>query len=83
MKTLLKFQADWCGPCHAIAKFVDEIVAENDLELEIIDIDNQLDKVSEWEVSSIPTLILVEDNKEIARHTGAAPKSRILAGLGL
>ena len=83
MQKLIKFEADWCGPCHVIRPAINEIVEETGLELEVVDIDDNPDLAESYAVQSIPTILLVEDAAEIARHTGSAPKSKILANLGL
>jgi thioredoxin 1 len=84
MKKLYKFQADWCMPCHAITPVVKAISEEYDLNLRIIDIDEQPDMAEYFSVQSIPTLVLTtEDDREIGRQIGNAPKSQILANLGL
>ena len=83
MKRLLKFEADWCGPCHAVAPNVKKVAEEAGLELEIVDIDDNPGLAESYGVQAVPTILLVEDAVELARHTGAAPKSAIQASLGL
>lgn len=83
MKKILKFEADWCGPCHAVAPTVKKVAEETGLEMEVIDIDANPDLAESYGVQSVPTILLVEGGAELARHVGAAPKSAILANLGL
>ena len=83
MKKILKFETDWCGPCHAIRPTVEKVSEETGIEVEVIDMDKNPDLAESYGVQSIPTLILVEGAKVIARHSGSAPKSAILANLGL
>lgn len=83
MQKLIKFEADWCGPCHVIRPAVTAIAEETGLELEVVDIDDNPDLAESYGVQSIPTILLVEDAAELSRHTGSAPKSQILANLGL
>jgi thioredoxin 1 len=80
---ILKFEADWCGPCHAIRPTVQKISEETGIEVEAVNIDNNPDLAESYGVQSIPTLILVEGGKEIARHSGSAPASKIKSSLGL
>lgn len=80
---ILKFQADWCGPCHAIKPQVDKVAAETGIEVESIDIDDNPDLAESYGIQSIPTLVLVDGAKELARFTGSAPADRIKASLGL
>lgn len=83
MKKLLKFSADWCGPCHAVAPQLEKVANDFNLEVEIIDIDDNPGLAQEYGVSSVPTILLIEEGKELARHIGAAPKSLIASNLGL
>jgi len=83
MKHLMKFEADWCGPCHAIRPLVEKIADENELDIVVVDIDKDSDVATLYGVASIPTIILIEDGSEVARHIGSAPKSTIEKNLNL
>ncbi len=83
MKRILKFEAEWCGPCHVIRPTIEEIAEETGLELEAVNIDDNPGMAETYNVLSIPTVLVVEDAVELARHTGVAPKTKILANLGL
>ena len=83
MKKILKFQAEWCGPCHAIRPAINQISAETGIEVEEIDIDVNNEVSDKYAVASIPTIVLLEDGQEVARHIGSAPKSIIMKNLNL
>jgi thioredoxin 1 len=83
MKTLYKFEAEWCGPCHAIRPAVAQIVKEYNLDLQVINIDEDAEAANVFEVRTIPALILYEDGVPIGRHIGSAPASVIIKNLGL
>ncbi len=83
MKRILKFEADWCGPCHAVAPMVKKVAEETGLELETVDIDLNPDLAESYGVQAVPTILLVEGGAELARHVGSAPASAIKASLGL
>ena len=70
MKQILKFSADWCGPCHMLSS---TIKAAGDLGVKIkeIDIDENLDLASKYNIRSVPTLIMLENGDEVKRSTGA------------
>ena len=80
---LIKFQANWCGPCHAVTPIVKKIAAEYNLDIEVVDIDTQPDVAQRYGVSSIPAIILEAGGVEVGRSIGAAPKSVIEKNLGL
>ncbi|MBO5020134.1 MAG: thioredoxin [Clostridia bacterium] len=79
---LLDFYADWCGPCRMVSPLVDEIAAENpQYTVGKINVDNEPELAAQFDVSSIPTLIVMKDGKIINQSVGAKPKAEILAML--
>lgn len=80
MKTLLKFEADWCGPCQQIKPIVNEVLANApDVELKTINVDDpdNLGLVSTHGVRAIPTLVLLEGEEVRRIHRGALGKSEL------
>lgn len=78
--TLVDFYADWCGPCQMIAPIVEEIAAERtDITVGKVNVDNDASIAIKYNVSSIPTLIVFKDGKEVSRIVGYRPKSDILS----
>ena len=76
---LLDFWAAWCGPCKMVSPLVDEIALENaDIKVGKINVDEQPDLSAKFGVMSIPTLVVIENGKEINRSIGAMPKASIL-----
>lgn len=81
-KVLLDFYADWCGPCRMVSPIVDEIAKENpQYFVGKINVDNEQALAEEFEVFSIPTLVVMQNGKIIASEAGARPKPLILAML--
>ncbi|OGE43849.1 thioredoxin [Candidatus Daviesbacteria bacterium RIFCSPLOWO2_01_FULL_39_12] len=81
MKTkLLDFWAPWCGPCHVMAPVLEEIKKELEgkVEIEEINVDENPQKASEFGVMSIPTYIILKDDKEVGRKIGVAPKAELV-----
>lgn len=76
MKEVLKFSATWCGPCQALSMTLKNI---DDLGIEVkeIDIDDQLDLAAQYNIRSVPTLIVLEDGAEVRRKTGALNTTQI------
>lgn len=76
---LLDFYADWCGPCRMVSPLVDQIANENPQYLVCkINVDDEPELASLFEVSSIPTLVVLKDGKIVSRSSGARPKPFIL-----
>lgn len=81
-KVLLDFYADWCGPCRMVSPLVDEIADENSQYLVgKINVDQEPELAQTFGVSSIPTLVVMEDGKIVSQSVGAMPKTQILAML--
>ena len=76
---LLDFWASWCGPCRMVSPIVDEIAAENpDKKVGKVNVDEEPELASKFDVMSIPTLLVFEDGELVNRAVGARPKEMIL-----
>lgn len=79
---LLDFYADWCGPCRMVSPMVEEIADENPQFLVgKVNVDSEPELSQMFDVSSIPTLVVMRDGKIINQSVGAKPKQQILAML--
>jgi thioredoxin 1 len=79
---LLDFFATWCGPCRMVSPIIDEIAEENDhIVVGKVDVDAQSELASQFQVYSIPTLVVMKDGKVLAQESGAKSKAQILAML--
>ena len=73
---VLDFYADWCGPCQVLKPILEQVEQEHpEVEFEAIDIEEQPDLAEQYEVMSIPTLVILDDNGEI-HETLVGVKSR-------
>lgn len=79
---LLDFYADWCGPCCMITPLISEISDErNDIKVCKINVSDQSELASYFEVISIPTLAVIKNGKLVNSSVGERPKEQILAML--
>ena len=76
MKNVFYFTADWCGPCKTTKPIVEEMKKEG-FEFQIIDADYEQLLVKRFQVKSVPTFILFENEKEINRITGAQTRQQL------
>lgn len=80
MKSVLYFTADWCNPCKKVKPIVEELNREQIVaKFFMIDADIESEMVSDFEVKSVPTFVLIRDNKEVSRTTGAKTKEELLS----
>lgn len=78
MKTIYYFTADWCQPCKRTRPIVEELNREQSIAgFQIIDVDDAGDLVKIFNVSSVPTFILINNEKEIKRVVGAQTKEQL------
>lgn len=69
---LLQFYAAWCMPCKALSPMVDMIEdrAQGRISVHRIDIDSNPEMVAEFEISSVPTLVMLKGGEEVWGFTG-------------
>ncbi len=69
MKKLIEFKAAWCGPCKMIAPFLKEY--EGKYNIEIKDVDEESDIAISHNIRTVPTVLIFDNDVEIARFIGA------------
>jgi len=77
MKQLWYFSADWCGPCKQFGPIMDELT-KNGLPIKKINVDYTPDVVTRFNVKSVPTVILVQNDQEVKRFTGARTLQQVI-----
>lgn len=85
MFKILDFYAEWCGPCKIMAPIFEELEKEysakpelkGNIEFKRIDVDEDGESAARFDVQSIPTFVILKDDKFIDRKIGAMPKEAI------
>ena len=79
---LLDFWASWCAPCRMVSPIVEEIAQERpDVTVGKIKSDEQRELAEQFQIMSIPTLMVVRDGQVVRQAVGARPKNQILSML--
>lgn len=77
---LVDFFAEWCGPCKVQAPVLKEVKSDigDSIRILKIDVDKSPAIAQQYQVSSIPTLILFKNGQPIWRQTGVASKQQLV-----
>jgi len=78
---ILDFYADWCRPCIAMKPMIEELEKEIQYPIKRIDIDRDLTFANQYDILSIPTIVILKNGKEHKRFNGIVKKSDIKAVL--
>jgi thioredoxin 1 len=76
---LIDFWATWCGPCRAIAPVVEQLAGEYSGKVKVgkVNIDENPRTPTQYDVRSIPTLLVFKGGKVVGQIVGAVPKPKI------
>jgi thioredoxin 1 len=75
MVKVKKFSAVWCGPCRALAPVMNEIKGQfSNVKFEEYDVDNEVDEVMKYSITSVPTVIIEKDGVVLERFSGLSSK---------
>jgi thioredoxin 1 len=74
---LADFNAGWCGPCRAMKPMLDELAESAAYKIVSIDIDEEDELADEYDVSSIPCLVVFKGGEEVNRSVGLIARDAI------
>lgn len=81
--TLKDFRADWCGPCKTQDPILDDLREDwgNSVEFQEIDVDENQDIANSYQVRSIPTIVIENDDGVVERFVGVTQRDDLEAAL--
>lgn len=80
---LIDFWASWCGPCKMLSPVIDALTEEVEDKVKVckVNVDEQNALAAEFQVRSIPTLVVIRDGKMVTSSVGVKSKEAILSML--
>lgn len=76
---LIDFWASWCGPCRTIGPIVDEVAKEaTNAKVCKVNVDDQPELAQQFQISNIPTLVVMKDGKVVNKAVGGRSKADLL-----
>lgn len=78
---LVDFWAEWCGPCKMLSPIIDQVASElaGKMKVAKLNVDESPDLAGQYNVMSIPTLLIFKNGEPVDQIVGAMPKDRLLA----
>ena len=76
MKKIFYFTAPWCEPCQVLGPIMDRVSGQ--IPVEKVNIDYEMERARSANVGSVPTVILVVNEQEIRRFTGARSYEQVM-----
>lgn len=82
---LVDFWAIWCGPCQMLGPIVDQFAEENEASVKVckVNVDDNAELTEEFDITTVPTLMLFKDGNVAETRVGLQSKSAIMKMLGV
>ena len=75
MKQVLYFSSTWCNPCKAYRPLLESM--QNEMPITFIDVDSSPQTSDQYNIRSVPTIVVIQNGMEIGRAVGARTKEEI------
>ena len=78
MKKVVMFSASWCNPCKQAKPVFQQLKSTYpQVQFEVVDIDEHRDMAQDFNVTGVPTFMVIENNEEVSRLVGAQNVVRV------
>ncbi|MBQ9181789.1 MAG: thioredoxin [Bacilli bacterium] len=81
-KVLVDFNAEWCGPCKMLKPILEGLSEKVDFKIVSVNVDDQDELAEQYQVSSIPCLVVFQNGTEVNRNVGFITEEDILNLVG-
>ena len=77
---LVDFWATWCGPCKMLSPIISQIAEEKEGEIKVgkVDVDEEMELAAEYQVASIPAVLVFKNGEVVETSVGFKPKEQLL-----
>lgn len=77
--TVVDFFATWCGPCKMLSPVLEGLSSEMEGKVKFakVDIDQNIELASQFQISSVPTMVIFKDGEKVSQLVGFLPKEKI------
>jgi thioredoxin 1 len=76
---VMKFYADWCGPCKTLTPIFDEVSSEvENVDFQSINVDVDSETAARYGIKAIPTIVFEKDDKVVQKKMGILSKKQIV-----
>jgi len=78
---VIDFSATWCGPCKMLAPVLEEVSEEFEGKVAFynVDVDENQNLAMQYDIASIPALVLLKNGEKVDMHVGFSPKDGIVS----
>lgn len=77
MKQILYFSAKWCSSCQTTTPIVEQFKKNNQVNVSVVDTDYDVSLTQQYNVKSIPTIVVLENGTEIKRYIGSVTMNQL------
>ena len=76
---VIKFEADWCGPCKMMKPAWEQVIQMDDIEFEVCDVDENPDLARKYDIMSVPIILFIKNGEVVHSMLGVKRAEEIIA----